>query len=75
MNKVITSLISIIIFILNPTLWFSFGIFSTSNNSRLNFFLLAFFLGIIGFSIFPWGDGYERFLAFGDHNILILWVF
>lgn len=64
MNKVITSLISIVIFILNPTLWFSFGIFSTSNNSKLNFFLLAFFLGIIGFSIFPWGDGYERFLTF-----------
>lgn len=44
----------------------SFGLVEVSTNSRAGYLKLALFLSLIGFSIFPWGDGYERYKVFSD---------
>ncbi|EHK9054867.1 EpsG family protein [Vibrio vulnificus] len=54
------------IFLINPTLWFSFGVAEVSTNTRLGYLKLTLFLSLIGLSIFPWGDGYERYKVFYD---------
>lgn len=60
------------IFLINPTLWMSFGVVEASTNSRLGYFKLSLFLSLIGFSIFPWGDGYERYKVFSDADFYSL---
>ncbi|WP_158107968.1 EpsG family protein [Vibrio furnissii] len=64
MNKTTASLISNLVFFLNPTLWFSFGLAEISTNSKISYLKMSLFMGVVGFSIFPWGDGYERFKVF-----------
>ncbi len=54
------------VFLISPTLWMSFGAVEVSTNSRLGYFKLALFLSLVGFSLFPWGDGYERYKVFLD---------
>lgn len=58
--------LSSLIFLINPMLWMSFGVVEVSTNSRLGYFKLSLFLSLIGLSIFPWGDGYERYKIFSD---------
>lgn len=58
------SIWSFVIFIFSPTAWISFGVVEVSTNSRIGYLKLALFFGVLGFSLFPWGDGYERFKVF-----------
>lgn len=64
--------ISSFVFLINPTFWMSFGIIEASTNSRVSYFKLALFLSLVGFSIFPWGDGYERYKVFSDAGFYTL---
>ncbi|WP_171044124.1 EpsG family protein [Pseudoalteromonas aurantia] len=43
-----------------------------STNSRASYFKLVLFLSLVGFSIFPWGDGYERYKVFSDAGFYTL---
>ncbi|HFD7561536.1 TPA: EpsG family protein [Providencia rettgeri] len=75
MNKAIVSLISNTAFIINPFIWLTFGIFELLTNSRLAYVKFAILLGLIGFTIFPWGDGYERFIVFEKSQNFDFWGF
>ncbi|CAH7078757.1 conserved membrane hypothetical protein [Vibrio chagasii] len=61
-----------IIFLINPTLWMSFGVIEASTNSRLGYIKLSLFFSLVGFSIFPWGDGYERYKVFSEADFYSL---
>lgn len=59
------------VFIINPMLWSSYGIFEAiTTNKRFSYFKIAVFFGVLGFSLFPWGDGYERFLVYEKAKIM-----
>ncbi|MEQ5186275.1 EpsG family protein [Providencia alcalifaciens] len=64
MSKSLLSIISNLIFIINPFSWLLIGFAEVLNNKKEAYFKLSVVLGLIGFTIFPWGDGYERFLVF-----------
>lgn len=75
MNKVNFSLVSNLVFLLNPFLWFSFGVVEILYNRRFSYLKFSILMGVIGFSIFPWGDGYERFRVFLSAEYFSLYEF
>lgn len=75
-NEEVGRIVSFFIFFINPMLWSSYGIFeAVTTNRRASFFKIAIFFGILGFSLFPWGDGYERFLVYEKAKIMTVTEF
>lgn len=66
MNSLKVTIVSNIVFLVNPFLWFSFGIFEFINNRKYSNLKFSILIGVVGYTIFPWGDGYERFRVFSS---------
>jgi len=58
------NILLIVLFIFQPLLWLIFGIAEIANNKRLAYIQLAILLGMFGYVLFPWGDGFERYKFF-----------
>jgi hypothetical protein len=74
------NILLIVLFIFQPLLWLIFGIAEIANNKRLAYIKLAILLGMFGYVLFPWGDGFERYKFFTkigsmDHEEFLFFLF
>jgi hypothetical protein len=52
------------LFIIQPMIWLLFGFAQIANNKKIAYIKFAVLMGMFGFVLFPWGDGFERFKVF-----------
>lgn len=58
------SVVSFGTFAISPIIWCCLFISDVLNRRWSACFFAAAFLGIVGYALFPWGDGYERYKVF-----------